>query len=125
MLVKRLVIRPAYFSVTLLKRTKVSSEELLILHSINFSKEELKWSLFDHKVQLTQLDLCTGNPRCDSSGAAERTEILQKFGNDTTSTLRRCSSTMHKCIHFIGRAPRVFGPNLGHASGPLLYIKSE
>ena len=37
---------------------------------ISFSKEELKWSLFDHKVQLTQLDLCTGNPRCDSSKAS-------------------------------------------------------
>ena len=68
-------------------------------------------------MQLTQLDLCTGDPRCDSSRPEQLSELrFSRNLETTTNTLRRCTTTMHKCIHLIGRArDSIRLPNLGQA----------
>ena len=48
---------------------------------LQLKKEELKWSLFDHKVQLTQLDLCNRDPCCAAgagAGAAAGCRLLHR-----------------------------------------------
>ena len=77
--------------------------ELHILHSVNFSKEELKWSLFDHKVQLTQLDLCTGDPRCDSSRPEQLSEL--RFSRNLETSDIRCQHSTQMQLHYAQMHP--------------------